>query len=51
MSSAMIAHDIQRQLLPTAAVGLSVNIRSANTNVSDATILAFTVIVPGFRAY
>ncbi|MFW5938413.1 MAG: hypothetical protein ACOCSN_05655, partial [Halanaeroarchaeum sp.] len=50
-SSAMIAHDIQRQLLPAAAVGLSANTRSADTNVSEATILAFTVLVPGFRAY
>jgi len=33
------------------AVGLSVDSRSADTYWSDATSVAFTVIVPDFRAY
>ena len=38
--------------LPIAeAVGLSVDSRSADTGVSDATSVAVTVIIPDFRAY
>jgi hypothetical protein len=37
---------------PTAeAVGLSVDSRSADTGVSDATSVALTVMIPDFRAY
>jgi hypothetical protein len=44
--------DSDTRQLPTAeAVGLSVDSRSADTGVSDATSVAFTVIIPDFRAY
>jgi hypothetical protein len=45
-------HEDSDCQLPTAeAVGLSVDSRSADTGVSDATPVAFTVITPDFRAY
>ena len=44
-------HSDTRQLPTAEAVGLSVDSRSADTGVSDATSVAFTVIIPDFRAY
>lgn len=40
-----------RQLPTTEVVGLSVDSRSTDTGVSDATAGAFTVMIPDFRAY
>ncbi|ERG97392.1 MAG: hypothetical protein J07HQW2_03878, partial [Haloquadratum walsbyi J07HQW2] len=43
---------VARRQLPIAeAVGLSVDSRSADTGVSDATSVVFTVIIPDSRAY
>lgn len=40
-----------RQLPTAEAAGLSADSRTLDTNASDATSGAFTVIVPNFRAY
>jgi hypothetical protein len=51
LATFVISTLTQRQLPPAEAVGLSVDSRSADTYWSDATSVAFTVMIPDFRAY